>query len=157
MAPSHSYLISLLATSVAANTVQFDIARSPAVRNAQLARRQLDLQSRSDALLSRATADTVSVDLTNAPSQGLYFANVSVGTPAQAFALQIDTGSSDVWVPSSSATFCTSTTSVRGTGCANGKCELRPIPDASTPRFSTRSTAWGGGEGCPGYYVCGQY
>jgi len=35
----------------------------------------------------------------------LYFANVSVGTPPQPISLQIDTGSSDVWMSSSQATF----------------------------------------------------
>lgn len=35
----------------------------------------------------------------------LYFANVSVGTPPQPISLQIDTGSSDVWMSSSQADF----------------------------------------------------
>jgi len=113
----------LLATSVTANTVQFDIARSPWARDAQIAKRQLHLQAESG-LVSRAElierANTVGVSLTNARSQGLYFANVSVGTPGQALALQIDTGSSDIWVPSSTATFC----STSKLGCQNGKCEL---------------------------------
>ena len=42
--------------------------------------------------------DTLSVDLGNAITSGLYYVNASVGTPPQLVQLQIDTGSSDVWM-----------------------------------------------------------
>lgn len=41
---------------------------------------------------------TLSVTLGNAVQTGLYFVNASVGTPPQLVQLQIDTGSSDVWM-----------------------------------------------------------
>lgn len=42
--------------------------------------------------------DHHSITLGDAVSQGLYHVNASVGTPKQNVVLQIDTGSSDVWV-----------------------------------------------------------
>jgi hypothetical protein len=42
--------------------------------------------------------DPISVNLGNAISNGLYFVNASVGTPPQQVQLQIDIGSSDVWM-----------------------------------------------------------
>lgn len=42
--------------------------------------------------------DPTSVTLGNAVQSGLYYVNASVGTPAQTVQLQIDTGSSDVWM-----------------------------------------------------------
>lgn len=43
-------------------------------------------------------ANTLTSTLQNAQSDLLYLINVTVGTPGQQFALQLDTGSSDVWV-----------------------------------------------------------
>ncbi len=111
----------LVAPLAAANTVLFDIARSPAAQIAQLQRREASLRGRAldkRGLFERA--DTVTADLTNARTQGLYFANVSVGTPGQALQLQIDTGSSDVWVPAAEAALCGD---ARAGGCPNGQCE----------------------------------
>ena len=42
--------------------------------------------------------NTVSVDVGNAHKNGLYFVNATIGTPPQTVNLQIDTGSSDVWM-----------------------------------------------------------
>lgn len=109
-----SLALLLLATSASANTVSFNIARNADVETAQLERRQLE---RSTAPLYKR-AGTVTATLTNAEVQGLYFANVTVGTPGQALALQIDTGSSDVWVPSSSAALCGN---AKEGGCPNGE------------------------------------
>lgn len=36
----------------------------------------------------------------------LYFINCTVGTPPQAFSLQLDTGSSDIWFPAANADIC---------------------------------------------------
>ena len=36
----------------------------------------------------------------------LYLINVTIGTPPQPFSLQLDTGSSDIWVPATNAQIC---------------------------------------------------
>jgi|SRR5450432_211040 Eukaryotic aspartyl protease len=62
---------------------------------------------------------TVQTTLGNEPLMGLYYANATIGTPGQEFSLQVDTGSSDVWVPSVSAPICQST---KDGGCFAGSC-----------------------------------
>ncbi|KAL8370544.1 hypothetical protein RB595_000764 [Gaeumannomyces hyphopodioides] len=69
--------------------VQFDIER-----------RQLQPHPRLD---KRALADTFEEVITNDRSRGGYFLTCAVGNPPQNLTLQLDTGSSDIWVPASSA------------------------------------------------------
>ncbi|KAL6888091.1 aspartic peptidase domain-containing protein [Trichoderma evansii] len=92
-----------LASTAQAQVVQFDIAK----RDGPLLR---DLGRR---------ATTVNGVLSNQQVQGGYFINVHVGTPGQNITLQLDTGSSDVWVPAASAAICTEVTS-RNPGCTFG-------------------------------------
>ncbi|KAK5663785.1 hypothetical protein OQA88_4217 [Cercophora sp. LCS_1] len=44
--------------------------------------------------------------VTNEDHKGGYFATCQLGTPAQELTLQLDTGSSDIWVPDSNAAVC---------------------------------------------------
>ena len=61
--------------------------------------------------------DPFTVTLGNVDTVGLYYVNASVGTPPQIIQLQIDTGSSDVWMfgPNS----CEANTSQ----CLGGECK----------------------------------
>jgi hypothetical protein len=53
----------------------------------------------------RQSSNTVEASLLN--EETLYFMNVTIGTPAQALELHIDTGSSDLWVNTQSSQLCT--------------------------------------------------
>jgi len=120
MAPLSLLSLSILSLSSIASTqvLQFDIVKDRDVESSQLRARN-EYQRRS---LNRR-ADTVTATLTNSRDQGLYFANVSVGTPPQSFALQIDTGSSDLWVPAAQAAQCTTDIAENG-GCPDGSCKF---------------------------------
>lgn len=54
----------------------------------------------------------------NEKGRGGYFATVSIGSPAQNFTMQLDTASSDLWVPYSGASICESTSDT----CTYGTC-----------------------------------
>ncbi|KAK4462180.1 aspartic peptidase domain-containing protein [Cladorrhinum samala] len=65
----------------------------------------------------RRRASTFEEVISNQEARGGYFASCRMGTPAQDLTLQLDTGSSDIWVPDSQARVC----AARGTqGCDLG-------------------------------------
>ena len=67
----------------------------------------------------RRRASTFEEVISNQEARGGYFASCRMGTPAQDLTLQLDTGSSDIWVPDSQARVC----AARGTqGCDLGSC-----------------------------------
>lgn len=60
----------------------------------------------------RRRTETVQATLDN--EETLYFANGTLGTPAQSFRLHLDTGSSDLWVNTNTSTLC----NAKGKPCA---------------------------------------
>ena len=110
-------LVATLLSTASANTLQWNIARNAEVQAGQLARRSLAIRKRGLGLGARA--DTVTATLENAVVAGLYAANVTVGTPGQGLQVQIDTGSSDLWLPSSTLQICTDESEG---GCPGGSC-----------------------------------
>lgn len=76
----------------------------PAIRSRYLRR---DLERR---------AGTVTATLDNAQDNLLYLVNVTVGSDNQAMALQLDTGSSDIWLPYAGSQICESSQDL----CSNG-------------------------------------
>ncbi|KAK8064630.1 hypothetical protein PG994_007268 [Apiospora phragmitis] len=98
---------SLIASIAHAQIVQFDIAKRTTQPNRQR--------------LSKRDATTYEETITNEKQRGGYFATVSVGTPPQKLTLQLDTGSSDIWVPSSTSSVCTNPSTSGGSRGGDGE------------------------------------
>ncbi|KAI8964640.1 acid protease [Daldinia sp. FL1419] len=104
-----------LAASVArAQVVQWDIHRRQTETETKLIKRQ---------------DGTVTEIITNEKLRGGYFASCSVGTPGQNLTLQLDTGSSDIWVPSSNSVVCQRTSN-------NPGCTLGSFDESDSSSFS---------------------
>ncbi|KAF2428326.1 acid protease [Tothia fuscella] len=71
---------------------------SPKVVSFDLQRREVFIDDAPEHPLRRR-ANTVGATLYNAQSNLLYLVNATIGTPGQQFSLQLDTGSSDIWIP----------------------------------------------------------
>ncbi|KAF9163365.1 hypothetical protein BGX20_001359, partial [Mortierella sp. AD010] len=81
------------------------LSRNPNYKHntkAQINKMQARYGHRSGTKILDGTTGTV--PLTNVNHDVEYYGNVSVGTPAQVFKLDFDTGSSDIWFPSSTCT-----------------------------------------------------
>jgi hypothetical protein len=72
-------------------------ASAPKVVNFDFHKRESSAKPEAEGSLRRR-ASSVAATLYNAQGDLLYLVNATVGTPPQQFSLQLDTGSSDIWV-----------------------------------------------------------
>ncbi|KAH8169146.1 eukaryotic aspartyl protease domain-containing protein [Sarocladium implicatum] len=70
--------------------------------------------------LQRRADHTYEETITNEKGRGGYFASAQLGNPPQNITLQLDTASSDIWVPYSGAAICRSKSLRREPGCYLG-------------------------------------
>ncbi len=97
-------LVGAVGASSSNGVVQWDIQRSQ--RPQEFAR-------------VRKRAGTFEEVVTNEQTRGGYFATCRLGTPGQNLTLQLDTGSSDIWVPYVKAEVCQA---AKTGGCSFGAC-----------------------------------
>lgn len=95
----------------------------PIIKNREVAAEQINPLGRRqrNSNMNSPSDRTVTEALVNARTQGLYYANISVGSPPQQLSLQVDTGSSDLWVPSTESIYCQKLRQ-----CLGGSCTLPP-------------------------------
>lgn len=94
-------------------------SETPGALRADLAR---SLGSRSPSVRKRNRDGTVFAKLDN-DFDLRYTINVTIGTPPQALTLQLDTGSSDTWVPGANTTIC------EAGECTLGSCKFQSLCD----------------------------
>jgi Eukaryotic aspartyl protease len=115
------------------SVVGFDIQRKNTKRSAN---RDLNRLRR---LTKR---DPLQVTLDN--EQALYFANVTMGTPAQSLRLDIDTGSSDIWANSATSSLCLQDQCTEsGTFNANGSSSYTYVNSEFQIQYADGSYATG--------------
>ncbi|KAK7711674.1 hypothetical protein SLS57_007967 [Botryosphaeria dothidea] len=140
-----------LATGLISLTEAIQLAKrtnsAPRVVGAEIQRREVTDPVTRDQARRRKKRDSVQATLDN--EETLYFANASLGTPAQSLRLHLDTGSSDLWVNTDSSDLCSSKTSscsTAGTYNAN---------DSSTYEYvnSLFNISYVDGSGATGDYV----
>jgi hypothetical protein len=146
----HITALALAASSILgaeALTLQRRTDRPPRVVEYEIERRHVPNPVARDRL--RRRANTIQESLDN--EKTLYFANGSIGTPAQTFRLHIDTGSSDLWVNSAGSAFCQDTRdnidcSISGTYAPNSSSTYEYVN-------SLFNISYADGSGSSGDYV----
>jgi hypothetical protein len=87
----------------------------PKVLSLPIQRRIIQQQSQ---LLTKREASTISTSLFNDVTHGVYTISITLGTPGQPVELQLDSGSSDLWVFSDQACI--------EANCTSGGCMITP-------------------------------
>ncbi|KAI1414180.1 acid protease [Hypoxylon sp. FL1857] len=123
----------LVASVATAQVVQWDIVRRET--GPKLTRR----------------AGTFTEVITNEVLRGGYFASCQVGTPGQNLTLQLDTGSSDIWVPSSESSVCDQTS--ENQGCTLGSFDQSASSTTTTVGENDFSISYVDGSHSRGDYI----
>ncbi|KAL2887383.1 Acid protease [Ceratocystis lukuohia] len=110
-------LLSAISPPCLAATAQRD---EPKILQWQTQRRSPLAPSRR--LRGRATSGSLDASWVN--SDSAYFTNLTIGTPAQSFNVQIDTGSSDLWVPDAASS-----------ACQDGNCQYGAFDSSSSSTY----------------------
>lgn len=111
----------MVPVTVVLGTLLVEVAHAASVRGVI----QLDIQKRQrpqDVTGPGKRASTYEEVITNERARGGYFATCRLGTPGQNLTLQLDTGSSDIWVPDSGARVCRQAAT---RGCDFGSCMVK--------------------------------
>jgi len=99
-----------LLSAASALLLSFDIGfaiADPGVVGLKFKKREItDPQDPALRLRLRKRQGTPEATIYNAQGNLLYLVNTTVGTPPQDIELQLDTGSSDIWIPTASSTIC---------------------------------------------------
>lgn len=140
--------ISSLFTTSAALHVSYAL-QMPGILQLEFSRSQgpvIPLRKRADG--------TVLGPLLNTDDHLMYTINVTVGTPPQSLALQLDTGSSDTWMPASNTQVCAAGNCTRGSCQSLDSYKLKPscslsLIDYFIVNISASSTAM---EDMPGQF-----
>ncbi|KAF2664525.1 acid protease [Microthyrium microscopicum] len=112
MATSYSLRTLLL---VALSLYPESLVAEPGVLGLTFEKRRADPSTLPPSRL-RKRASSAQATLYNSQGALLYLVNSTVGTPGQNIGLQLDTGSSDIWVPWAKSTVCTA----KGSVCSSG-------------------------------------
>lgn len=99
-------LVALAATAATAINLAAPRSPTPKVVSFDIAKRNIPDPLAQDRARFRKRANVVDATLDNELT--LYYANISLGTPAQNIQVSLDTGSSDLWVNSASSQLCSS-------------------------------------------------
>jgi hypothetical protein len=92
-----------------------NVAAEPGVVGVKFTKREITNPA-DPALRLRRRASTAQATIYNAQGNLLYLVNTTVGTPPQDIGLQLDTGSSDIWIPWAGSTICEG----KDSRCTNG-------------------------------------
>ncbi|KAL8243848.1 hypothetical protein R6Q59_010106 [Mikania micrantha] len=136
---------SLVPLAVAAASLLASVAAEAQAGVVQLDFRKEKREASSGQLRRRQTSNTANAQITN--YQILYLINTTIGTPGQSIGLQLDTGSSDIWFPSSSASIC------RARQCIVGSYNQAASSSYSNPGYGTFQIQYVDGTEIEGQYI----